>query len=164
MINVKLMYKVIFSIGLLLFLAAPGFAQVFDDEDFGESPIKERVEAKRVAYITSRLNLTPEESTQFWPLHNEYESKKKALRRQYKATTPIKDMTNDQAEEYIMSRFEMEEKLTTLKRDYYQKFKAVISPKKIALFQKADNEFKRELLQRVREARQRRGQGGGFKR
>ena len=32
----------------------------------------DKVEAVRVAYITSQLNLTPEEAQKFWPVYNKY--------------------------------------------------------------------------------------------
>ena len=43
---------------------------------------KENIEAQKVAFITSKLNLTTEESQKFWPVYNEYESKNR--RRSFK--------------------------------------------------------------------------------
>ena len=62
-------------------------------------------------------------------------------------------MSDEEAENHILARFEMEQKLLDLKREYYDKFRAVLSARKIAFFQKADNEFKRELVKKVRERR-----------
>ncbi|MCB0665633.1 MAG: hypothetical protein KDC80_07420, partial [Saprospiraceae bacterium] len=35
-----------------------------------ERPVQERIEAQRVAFITQRVNLSPEEAQQFWPIYN----------------------------------------------------------------------------------------------
>jgi hypothetical protein len=47
-------------------------------------PIKEKVAAARIAYITEKLDLTPETAQKFWPLFNELESKRKGYRSQMK--------------------------------------------------------------------------------
>ena len=33
---------------------------------------KEKLESARIAYFTSRMNLTPDEAAKFWPVYNEY--------------------------------------------------------------------------------------------
>jgi len=35
--------------------------------------------AKKVAFITTSINLTPSEAEKFWPVYNEYEQKKYSL-------------------------------------------------------------------------------------
>ena len=41
---------------------------------------KNKLEAQRVAFITQRLNLTPEEAQQFWPIFNQYTEKLQQIR------------------------------------------------------------------------------------
>ena len=48
------MNKIILGIGLFLLVTNLGFGQVLDDDEFGDNPILERVQASRVAYITER--------------------------------------------------------------------------------------------------------------
>ena len=40
----------------------------------------ERMEALRIAFMTERLSLTPEESKSFWPLHEAFEAQMEAQR------------------------------------------------------------------------------------
>lgn len=40
----------------------------------------ERLESLRIAYLTERLSLTPEESKQFWPIQSAHESEMEAMR------------------------------------------------------------------------------------
>ena len=41
----------------------------------------QKVEALKISFITNKLNLTPEEAKLFWPIYNQYEDEKKALRK-----------------------------------------------------------------------------------
>lgn len=141
----------------------PGFGQIFDDEPMsGEA--RSKIQAARVAYITERLGLTPEESERFWPLYNEFETERDKIRGKYKAPRPIESMSDQEAESFINRHFEMEQELLNLKRDYFQRFKKAVSPRKAALFNKADREFRLEILKRLQERKQgNRRPNGGFR-
>lgn len=147
---------------LLGLFAVPGFAQIFDDEPMsGEA--RSKIQAARVAYITKRLGLTPAESEGFWALHNEFEAERDKIRTKYQPARPLESMSDQEAEAFINRRFEMEQELLSLKRDYFQRFKKVASPRKIALFIKADKEFRLELLKKMQERREGRRPGGNFR-
>ena len=49
----------------------------------------ERIESMRIAYITDRLDLSPTESQQFWPLYNELQDKKRALKNKEDRPRPV---------------------------------------------------------------------------
>src|SRR4051812_21621428 len=42
---------------------------------------REDIEAQKVAFITQKLNLTPEEAQKFWPVYNQYQDKIQELRK-----------------------------------------------------------------------------------
>lgn len=151
---------------LLGFFVLPGRGQIFDDEPM-DSEARSKIQAARVAYITQRLGLTPEESQRFWALHNEFEAERDKIRGKYKPARPVESMSDQEADAFISRRFDMEAELLSLKRDYFQRFKKAVSPQKIALFNKADREFRLELLKRVQERRQNarpnRRPGGNFR-
>ncbi|MCB0589000.1 MAG: hypothetical protein KDD06_27175 [Phaeodactylibacter sp.] len=134
------------------FFALPGFGQIFDDEPVG-AEARSKIQAARVAYITERLGFTPAESEQFWALHNEFEAERDKIRSKYKPSRPIESMSDQEAEAFINRRFEMEQEILNLKRDYFQRFRQAVSPRKVALFNKADKEFRLEILKRVQERR-----------
>ncbi|MFM9946663.1 MAG: hypothetical protein ACKV1O_01875 [Saprospiraceae bacterium] len=144
-----MMFRKIFLGTLLCCLfASNGFGQVLDDEM--ERP-GDKVQAARVAYITRWLNLTTQESERFWPLYNEYEGEMEKIRAKYKPFKRPEDMTDAEAERLIVSRFEMEQELLALKREYFQKFKTAIPTRKIVQFTIAEKEFRKELLRKMRE-------------
>jgi hypothetical protein len=139
---------------LSFFYLTGAWAQAAMDEDEISPTALDRVQAQRVAFITEKIDLTSKEAEKFWPLFNEYEQEERRIRRQYQAQQkrPI-DMTDEEARAQLLSHFDMEEKLLDLKRSYFLKLAEVVSPKKLAGFTRADREFKRMLLNRIRERR-----------
>jgi hypothetical protein len=105
-----------------------------------------RVEARRAAFLSQRLQLTPEEAQVFFPLFNEYFSKLKVIRQQLHTEKRVEDLNDVEAEKAIATQFDVETRVIDLKKDYYQKFKKVLSAKRVALLYKAERDFKGELL------------------
>ena len=63
-------------------------------------------------------------------------------------------MTDSEAENAISGNFEREEKVAALKKEYVKKLKGVIPPKKIVQLQQVEQDFKKEVLQRMKERRE----------
>lgn len=110
----------------------------------------ERVRAQRVAYLTQRLQLTPAEAQRFWPLFTEYENKRRELGRELRLSGSEESLTESQAEDLIDRQLRHETELLELRRTYTGRFLEILPAKKLILLPKADREFKRELLQRLR--------------
>ncbi len=147
------MRKRLFLIGIFCLSGIYGWAQQIPTD----GPAAQKIKAMKVAFITERLNLTPEESQQFWPLYNEFEETEKAIRQEYRTGRDLQNISEEEADQLIEQHFEMEQRLLDLKKKYFQKFKPAISARKIILLRKAEREFNLELLKRLRERRQGRG-------
>ena len=117
--------------------------------------IQQRIEAMKAAFITERLQLTPEEAQQFWPLYNQYEDAERDLRREYRPGKAIENMTEAEANAFLERSLELDEQLTALRRTYIERFKEILPTRKVALLRKVEEEFKRELLRRMRDMRRR---------
>src|SRR5688572_13194852 len=78
--------KRLLQILLFLVCVSPAFAQEPDpDVEVQIDPkAKEKINAARVAYITERLELTPEEAEKFWPVYREFVQKRQDLRKDYR--------------------------------------------------------------------------------
>jgi Skp family chaperone for outer membrane proteins len=114
---------------------------------------KEKINAARVAYITDRLDFNEKESAAFWPVYNRFEDEKQAINKKYGVSQDREWMTDEEAEKAMLDQLEREEEITKLKRTYYWEFKKVISPRKIALLNKAEREFKKMVLNRMQNNR-----------
>lgn len=121
-----------------------------------DRPLEERIEAQRVAFITQRVNLTPEEAQAFWPIYNEYRDKEKMLKKNRPIRDEVMDMDEADAEKYLDNLLTIEQQELDLKKEYTQRLKSVISVKKILRFYAAERMFKERLLQAMNQRR-----GGG---
>ncbi|HHS95064.1 MAG TPA: hypothetical protein ENJ45_00620 [Phaeodactylibacter sp.] len=127
---------------------------------------KDRIRSLRIAFITERLQLTPQEAEKFWPLYNEYEAEKKKLHMKFRKDNREEEITDSQADELVDASFVLQEKELQLKKKYYAKLKKVISPKKLILLQKAEEDFRRKIIREMKRRKQQRGHGnkrGGMK-
>ncbi len=149
--------KIIF-LSLVGFLGLnKGFSQDFDDSQL-PGRLGERVQAMKVAFITNKLSLTPEQAQQFWPIYNQYQKQETQLKRNFRNGKNINLMSDEEVEQHIDQRFALEEKLLNLKKNCYQELKNVISIRQIANIAKTENEFKAVLLKEIQKHRRQRGQ------
>ncbi|MCB0820789.1 MAG: sensor of ECF-type sigma factor [Bacteroidetes bacterium] len=121
--------------------------------------IRERIRAQRVAFITSRLELTPAEAEKFWPIYNqftdEFEAVKKEMNQLRKSTNEnLMSMSDKDIEKALEEDLANQQKITDLQRKYQKELKSAISARKIALLYKTERDFKLQLLKRMRDAGQ----------
>ena len=116
----------------------------------------ERIQAMKIAYITERIELTPAEAEKFWPVYNDYNSKKdkilrdiRNLRRNY-----IENHENMNDEEHLelLDKFiKLHKEDAELLPSYQEKFIKVLPPQKVMKLYIAEIQFKNYLLQKLRE-------------
>lgn len=115
----------------------------------------QQIQAMKVAFITQRMNLTPQEAEKFWPLQNEFEAEQKKIRTQYRPGKELSTLTDAEIEETILNRFEMEEQIVRLKRNYFTRFKRVVPVRKLAIYYRAETDFNKRLLQSLQQPNRR---------
>jgi hypothetical protein len=117
---------------------------------------REEIQAEKVAFITQQLRLTPQEAEKFWPVYNEFDEQRKQYEKgqmeQYHGDVPdLYLMTDEEVDSIMLSKLDRERKMVDLRAEYYVKFKEVLPVKKVFLLHKAEMDFKRILLDRIRE-------------
>ncbi len=124
----------------------------------------QNIEAMRVSFITTEMQLTPAEAEKFWPIYNEYRDKIREIRRAgTELDKPVMDLTEDEARAFIEQRLNMEEDLQRLKREYYLRLREVVSARKLILLERAERKFKERLLREMQKRRQRQNAPRGHK-
>jgi len=106
------------------FLLLAGFAFSFL---IGVAQNGNRLEALKIAYITKRLDLSPEEAQKFWPIYNQYAEELKRARQDA--------IRNGKTE------IELDESLLNIRKKYSVSFGSALSPQKIDIFFKSEKEF-----------------------
>lgn len=113
---------------------------------------RERIEAQRIAFITQKLQLTPDEAAKFWPIYNEHKDQLKDMRDDFERPD-IANVSEDEARAIIERHLQQEEKRLEMKRTLFTRLRSVIGSKKVLMLQAAEKEFNRELLRKANTAR-----------
>ncbi|NTS20232.1 hypothetical protein E7X23_09590 [Bacteroides fragilis] len=110
--------------------------------------------AKQQAFITEKAGLTQEEAAKFFPVYFELQDRKKQLNDEaWKLLRSGKDekTTDTQYGEILEGVYDARIASDRLDKTYFEKFKKILSCKKIYLVQRAEMRFHRELLKGVRD-------------
>ena len=119
---------------------------------------REKIESQRIAFITQKLNLTPDEAKVFWPVYNEYDAKrhdiKKSNRNSDDGQKPDFDnLTEKEASQLLDDQLVEAQKLMDLRKEYVTKFKTVLPAVKVLKLQDAEREFQKVLMDKIREGK-----------
>ena len=143
---------VIFLFVLLLAGATRAFAQA-EEED---GPVAERIKSAKIGLITTRLNLTADQSKQFWPVYEAYEADRKKIRVQMhrlRVNSATMTATDDEIRKDLKELLNLRQKEVDAEKEYVGRFLKVVSPRQVAELYKSEKEFNRMLLQELRERR-----------
>ena len=137
---------------LTLLLTCICFLPVFAQKK-GKCTEKE-FHAKKQAYITEKAGLTAEEAEKFFPLYFELHKKKKAAN---KSTWDIArkgkqaETSEAEYEKIIDAFFEGQHHVLDLEKEYINKYREIISDKKIYLVYWAEIKFNRNMMKILQE-------------
>jgi hypothetical protein len=143
---------------VLVICTAVGRAQNDNTPNGGDPTPRERVqnrvEAQRIAYITNRLQLTPEEAQQFWPLYNQFVQQRNAIRAQNAGMPNLKggvdNLTDADIEKVMLAEMDKQGKELELRKEYFQKLRKVLSIRKIFKLYRSEKDFNSEILKELR--------------
>ena len=138
--------------GLLLLAFLPWQPAAAQDEPEHEKR-RERIESARVAFLTDKMKLTTEQSQKFWPVYNEFDGKRRELKKQVKTFRGqnLESLSEAEARESISRMMDVRQKELDLEKTYVDKFLKVVSAKQLATMYRSEREFMRLLLQRLDE-------------
>ena len=98
-----------------------------------------RLEAYKIAYLTKKLNLSPEEAQRFWPIYNKYENEIRNTR-----------MENRRNKENVI---ENDEKILNIRKKYNVEFSKALPSEKVNALFRSEKEFgtivQKELQERM---------------
>ena len=145
---------------LLSLLSVVAFAQPDDEPQDGQR--KEKLDALKRAYITDKLELTYAEAEKFWPVFNEYEKKRNALR---KELADLNEKANSETitDKELLETIDAVDKKRREEIDLDTKFLKdclpILGAKKVATLSRLERDFRKKMMEALKERRQNR-QGG----
>jgi hypothetical protein len=144
------MKRIICIISLIL-VTLPGIVRAQP----GPGRRAERIHAIKVGYLTDRLRLTSSQAATFWPVYDNYESEVREARRSFLQKYRRGDATENDAESrrFIEDNLDFQEQALSINRKYKDQFLKIISPQQLATLYEAERDFKKLLLQQLRQRR-----------
>ncbi len=119
----------------------------------------DKIKSLKIAFITERLSLTSDEAAVFWPVYNEHEAALEDLRirERDEIRNKLQDFRNmsDQQIRTLMDKYlALQEERNRKNTDFLKRMANLISARKTFLLIKAEDDFKKRLLQQIRQRRQ----------
>ncbi|MFA6127402.1 MAG: hypothetical protein WC699_08865 [Bacteroidales bacterium] len=116
-----------------------------------------RMKAERVSFLTDKLQLTVDEAEKFWPVYNEYLSKREEMmwgkREKMPRNFDPSQLTDEEMNTMLNDILDQEVKLAQLKKDYFIRIKEVLPVRKVLKLQRVEQEFMNHMLNQIRDGR-----------
>lgn len=100
----------------------------------------EKIQALKIAFITQKLQLTPDEAQKFWPVYNQYDNE-------------IHNIELDKSDPNVIDK---EEKLLNVRKKYLTSFEKILGPDKTNRLFNAERDFRGILIRRLQNRNQQR--------
>ena len=132
-----------------------GFTAIAQNKN--QQDAKSKLEAARIALITDRLGLTPEQAQQFWPIYNEYAEQRRAIQQEFRESRKGLDMENlseEQSQAMVRARMQGKQKQLDLETRYSERLMNVINTRQLMSLKKAEDDFRGMIIRRLEQRRQ----------
>lgn len=114
---------------------------------------REKIKALKTAYITQELNFSTKVAEKFWPIYNEYETKKKELHRREHVNMDLSRpecISEDQANGMLQEYLDVEKEEYLIKKELFRELKEIMSAQDIIKLHKLEDEFHKKLIKEYR--------------
>jgi len=110
-----------------------------------------QLENAKIAYITEKVVLTPDQAQRFWPVYNEFTAKRRDLhRRMRQLRTNDPDALSDaQIKDNLSQALALRQQEVNLEKEYFDKFQKLITIRQVGKLFVAERQFTKEVLRRV---------------
>ena len=123
----------------------------------GHKEKREQVQALKVSYFTTELNLSSDEAAKFWPVYNAYEEKYFSVRHNKMRglikkidETGIDKLSEKEADAYLNQFEDADAELFSLRKKLVTDLKPILSSVKILKLKKAEDDFNKKLLSKYK--------------
>jgi hypothetical protein len=115
----------------------------------------QEIESYKVAYLTQKMDLSPDEAKIFWPIYNDFQKEQSALRKQrmqggisLRKIDEIENLSDAQVQSLINNELSFKQQSLNVEKKYYAKLKSSLPIKVVGKYYRAQESFKKELLSR----------------
>jgi hypothetical protein len=119
----------------------------------------EKFKSQKIAFLTEKMNLTPQEAQNFWPVYNQFEKERMEIQHQRR---DLEQKTRDENvkmtdQEIIKTTRDIS---ATFKKEaeyaasYNEKFLKILPPQKVLQLYRAENQFRSHMFDQYRRSRE----------
>lgn len=147
-----------FRIVLISIILGSSVSALFAQHHRGRDSNMEKFKSMKISYLTEKLELTPAEAEKFWPVYNQHEiarndlSQKRRMRSKELASQET-TISDKEAEEIIDQHIRLRQEALQLDVEFHNKLKTILGPKKVMQLYMAENQFREEMLKKLRDER-----------
>ena len=114
--------------------------------------------AEKSPFFTKSLNLSTQEAEKFWPVYNEFQNKRNEIQQERQLLNrqinqnamTMSDTERSAAGDNLIN---LEVKEANLSLEYHRKFKEILPPAKVLRLYQAENQYRQQLLNELRDNR-----------
>lgn len=110
----------------------------------------EKLQAARVAFITSRLDLKPDQAEKFWPIFNQYTAIREKNLKEISGLNRLRDaeISEVDAKQRIVKKFQLQRKMVDDEEKFVTEMSKVITYSQLLELNDIARDFNRQLYQR----------------
>lgn len=135
---------------IFLFLILTGSISVIKSQN----PDNDKLNAYKIAFFTKRLELTSAEAEKFWPVYNEYQSRKRLIQQERNLLNRNFNLNGSSMSEKELTEagdklINLDKQETDYALDFHNRIKEILNPFKILRYYQAENQYKLQLLNQI---------------
>ncbi len=126
----------------------------------------EGLESAKIAFLTNKMKLTPNQAKEFWPVYNEFEQERASNQEamaQLRSKININSSEND-TKNMLRQIADLRQKDVDIAKKQMDRFLKILNSRQVAMFYKGEIDFRRQIIRQWREQRRERIQENGLNR
>ena len=142
---------VLLSVSVILLASSIKVSAQFGNK----SDWKERMQSEKIAFLTMEIGLTPDEAQKFWPIYNQVsEELDKAMHETFASYMELEKALNENKADKEISKcldkyLDALEKQNEICDDSVEKYRKILTDKKVAKIFVAEEKFRRQHIRRL---------------
>ena len=129
---------------------------------FAQSPeAMKKIQSAKIALITERLNLTPEQAEKFWPVYREFSNRNREIRKEFtqaRRTFDPNSATEEENKRMLEMANTVKQQQLNLEQEYSKRMLKVITSRQLNNLRKAENDFNEMIIRRIKAQQMRKQQ------
>lgn len=114
---------------------------------------REKIISAKIGFISNELSLSPEQAQKFWPVYNNFRDAIYALdlqKRTIERKIDYDNLSEEDAKKLVQKIQKMDKEIHQSEEVFYDDIIKIITYKQFLKLNRAEHQFKKNLLQRIR--------------